>query len=56
MRKSDSIVGCPCGKDNLIGFILNYDGDIPQPISQYSDDNNKTWIHVEGKINSVNKT
>ena len=31
VRKCSSGVGCTCGNDTIIGFILDYDGAIPPP-------------------------
>lgn len=56
VRKCSAGYGCTCGQDTIIGFILNYDGEIPEPINQSEDTNEKTWIHLKGKINGTNKT
>ena len=39
-----------------IGFILNYDGEIPEPKNQYEDTNDKAWVHLVGKLASETKT
>lgn len=56
VRKCTAGFGCKCGKDTVIGFILNYEGDIPEPKNQYEDTNEKSWIHIVGKLASTNKT
>ena len=56
VRKCTAGFGCKCGKDTVIGFILNYDGEIPEPKNQYEDTNEKTWIHISGQLMSEEKT
>ena len=56
VRKCSAEYGCQCGNDTVIGFLLEYDGDIPQPINQSEDTNDKAWIHVTGTIPSAQKT
>ena len=56
MRKCTAGFGCRCGKDTVIGFILNYEGDIPEPKNQYEDTNDKAWIHLVGQLASETKT
>ena len=55
VRKCSSGYGCNCGKDTIIGFILDYDGVIPEPKNQSEDTSDKAWIHVEGTIASAEK-
>lgn len=55
-RKCSSSYGCKCGKDTIIGFILVYNGEIPEPVNQSEDTNEKTWIHIRGKLASFEKT
>jgi len=55
VRKCSSEYGCNCGKDTVIGFILDYDGEIPEPKNQSDDTPDKSWIHVEGKLASTEK-
>ena len=55
VRKCSVGYGCNCGKDTIIGFILDYDGVIPEPKNQSEDTPDKTWIHVEGSIASTEK-
>jgi len=50
VRKCSAEFGCRCGKDTIIGFILDYDGDIPEPRNQSEDTVEKTWIHTTGKL------
>ena len=56
VRKCPSAYGCKCGKDSVIGFILNYDGEIPAARNQAEDSVEKTWIHISGKLASQEKT
>ena len=56
VRKCSSGYGCKCGKDTVIGFILNYAGEIPEPRNQYEDSVEKTWVHLIGRLDSKNKT
>ena len=56
VRKCTAGYGCRCGKDSVIGFILNYEGDIPDPKNQYDDTNDKSWIHLVGRLSSKDKT
>ena len=56
VRKCTAGFGCKCGKDTVIGFILHYDGDIPEPKNQYEDTNDKSWIHIVGRLVSEEKT
>ena len=56
VRKCTAGFGCKCGKDTVIGFILHYEGDIPEPKNQYEDTNEKAWIHIVGKLVSEEKT
>ena len=50
VRKCSAGYGCKCGKDTVIGFILDYDGDIPEPKDQSADTVEKTWIRTTGKL------
>ena len=56
VRKCSAGYGCKCGKDSVIGFILEYDGEIPEPKNQSVDTNDKTWIHVEGTLATAELT
>ena len=56
VRKCTAGFGCKCGKDTVIGFILNYEGEIPEPKNQYEDTNEKSWIHISGQLASKEKT
>ena len=53
VRKCSAGYGCKCGKDSVIGFILEYDGEIPEPKNQSVDTPDKSWIHVEGTLASA---
>ena len=55
VRKCSSGYGCNCGKDTIIGFLLDYDGEIPEPKNQSEDTADKSWIHVEGTLPNANK-
>ena len=55
VRKCSSGFGCKCGKDTIIGFIVNNDDGLPEPKNQYDDTNDKAWIHVTGQIKSSDK-
>lgn len=56
VRKCSAEIGCKCGNDTIIGFILEYDGEIPAPKNQSEDTNDKMWIHLKGKIKSPKMT
>ncbi len=56
VRKCSSGYGCNCGKDTVIGFILDYDGEIPEPVNQSEDTPDKTWVHLEGTLATAQKT
>lgn len=56
VRKCSSGYGCTCGNDTIIGFILEYDGELPEPKNQSEDSNNKTWVHLRGKLKGSEKT
>ena len=56
VRKCSSGFGCKCGKDTIIGFIVDNDLDLPEPKNQYDDTNDKAWVHVVGQIKSSDKT
>ena len=55
VRQCSSGFGCKCGKDTIIGFILNSDKELPAPKNQYDNSNDKAWIHVTGKLESSDK-
>lgn len=56
VRKCSAGYGCNCGNDTIIGFLLEYDGEIPAPRNQSEDNNDKTWIHLKGQLSSAEKT
>ena len=56
VRKCSSGFGCKCGKDTIIGFIVSQDLGLPEPKNQYENTNEKSWVHVTGQIESVEKT
>lgn len=56
VRKCSAGYGCNCGKDTIIGFILDYNGALPEPKNQSEDTPDKTWVHLSGKITSSQKT
>ena len=55
VRKCSSGYGCQCGKDTIIGFVLEYDGELPTPTHQSEDTNDKTWVHLSGRLKSADK-
>ena len=55
VRKCSSGYGCTCGNDTIIGFVLEYDGELPAPRNQSEDTNEKTWVHLSGKLKSADK-
>lgn len=55
VRKCSSGYGCTCGNDTIIGFVLDYDGEIPAPRNQSEDSNDKTWVHLSGTLQSAEK-
>ena len=55
VRKCSSGYGCTCGNDTIIGFVLEYDGEVPAPKNQSVDTNDKTWVHLSGKVKSAEK-
>lgn len=57
VRKCSSGYGCKCGRDTIIGFILNYEnGEIPAARNQYENNVEKTWVHLTGHLASKQKT
>ena len=55
VRKCSSGFGCKCGKDTIIGFIVENDLGLPEPKNQYDNTNDKAWVHVVGQIKSTDK-
>ena len=53
VRKCSSGYGCQCGRDTVIGFILNSSEKLPEPIKQSEDSVEKAWIHVSGNLDSM---
>ena len=59
VRQCSSGFGCKCGKDTIIGFILNSEKQLPEPKNQYDNTNDKllcgTGCNTEdnGKIKIV---
>ena len=56
VRKCSSGYGCTCGKDTIIGFVLESEEELPKATNQSEDTNEKTWVHLSGKIKSADKT
>ncbi|MGN1103655.1 MAG: hypothetical protein ACI4QI_02145 [Candidatus Coproplasma sp.] len=56
VRKCSAELGCTCGNDTIIGFILQYDGEIPAPVNQSGDDVEKTWVNLRGQLVSTDFT
>ncbi|MBO4251795.1 MAG: hypothetical protein J5911_03930 [Clostridia bacterium] len=50
VRQCSSGFGCTCGNDTIIGFLLEYDGEIPEPRNQSEKSVEKTWVHIEGRL------
>ena len=40
----------------IIGFLLEYDGAVPEPIKQSEDSPEKAWIRVKGRLKGNGKT
>lgn len=55
VRKCSSGYGCTCGNDTIIGFVLESEQPLPEPRNQSEDTNDKTWVHLSGKIKSAQK-
>ena len=55
VRKCSSGFGCKCGKDTIIGFIMDKSIGLPSPKNQYENTNEKSWIHVTGQLESSDK-
>ena len=55
VRKCSSGYGCTCGNDTIIGFVLECEEQLPEPKNQSADTNDKTWVHLSGKVKSANK-
>ena len=56
VRKCSSGYGCTCGNDTIIGFILDYDGEIPKAKNQSEDTTDKSWIHIAGGLVNAEKS
>ncbi len=56
VRKCSAGFGCTCGKDTIIGFILNDDEPLPEPRNQSEDSVEKTWVHLKGTLPNAEKT
>ena len=55
-RKCSSGFGCKCGKDTIIGFIVDDNLGLPEPKNQYEDTNDKAWVHIVGQLKSTDVT
>ena len=55
VRKCSAGYGCTCGNDTIIGFLLDYDGELPAPRNQSADDGDKTWVHLTGRLRDASK-
>ena len=56
VRKCSVGYGCNCGNDTIIGFVLIYDGELPEPSARQSEDTNEqTWVHLKGRLKSADK-
>ena len=56
VRKCSAGYGCTCGKDTIIGFILRSGESLPEPRNQSEDTNEKTWVHLKGRLQGAEKT
>ncbi len=56
VRKCSAGVGCTCGNDTVIGFIIEYDGYLPEARNQSEDSNDKAWVHFKGQLKSSEMT
>ena len=56
VRKCSSGFGCKCGKDTIIGFIVDKELGLPEPKNQYDNSNDKAWVHIVGELTSADKT
>lgn len=56
VRKCSSGYGCTCGRDTIIGFILESDAALPAPRNQSEDNGDKTWVHLKGRLKSPEKS
>lgn len=56
VRKCPSNVGCKCGNDSVLGFLLSYGGTIPAARNQTANDSDKTWIHIAGSLAGTDLT
>ena len=56
VRKSSSEYGCTCGRDTIIGFVLESAEPLPEPRNQSANDGDKTWVHLKGRLKSAEKT
>ncbi len=56
VRKCASGIGCTCGNDTVIGFIIEYDGYLPEARNQSDDTADKAWVHFKGQLKSSEKT
>ena len=55
VRKCSSGYGCTCGNDTIIGFILEYAGEIPAARNQSENTSDKAWIHISGQLVDAEK-
>ena len=55
VRKCSSGFGCTCGKDTIIGFLLQCDEKLPKAKNQSEDNADKTWVHLKGKLTDTQK-
>lgn len=55
VRKCSSGFGCKCGKDTVIGFVVDKNLGLPKPKNQNEDTNDKAWVHIAGQVKSTEK-
>ncbi len=55
VRKCSSGFGCTCGKDTIIGFLLESNEELPPARNQSENNGDKTWVHLKGKLKNSQK-
>ena len=56
VRKCSAGYGCTCGRDTIIGFLLESQTELPAPRNQSADNNDKAWVHLRGRLKNSEKT
>ena len=55
VRHCSAAYGCTCGNDTIIGFVLEYNVELPEPRNQSDESQDKTWVHLKGKLKNTDK-